>query len=199
MPAPIPSPTNHQSPDGASPASSDTPARPDDLEITAGGILKQDDCLLRWASHDSFWQEQPYGSRFYFGDGALDYVPRDVLQSLAADAASAEYGRGLLREQMQRSIEAMQICAILRSEVASLKDARSFHQAALAQARAALQAMIDMPVAYAAGRAYADEKARERAYTGAADAIAAIDAAEHEAPIDGCTAKEKPLEPEQQD
>ncbi|CAG9180331.1 hypothetical protein LMG23992_04215 [Cupriavidus laharis] len=189
MPAYIPSPSNHQGSDSASPE--DTPAAADDLEITAGGILKQHDCLLRWASHDNFWKERSYGNRFYFGDGALDYVPRDVLGSLAADAASAEHGRALLREQLQRSIEAMHISAILRAEVASLKAARNSHQAALAQARAALQAMIDMPFAFEAGRGHADEKARERAYMAAADAIAAIDAAELEASVDGSTAKKE--------
>lgn len=28
-----------------------------------------------------FWQEQPYGTRLYYGDGGLDYLHRGVLEA----------------------------------------------------------------------------------------------------------------------
>jgi hypothetical protein len=47
----------------------------------AAGIFKQFDCLHRWADAGEFWDAQMYGNRFYFGEGGLDYVPRDVLRA----------------------------------------------------------------------------------------------------------------------
>jgi hypothetical protein len=44
-------------------------------------VYRQYHCLHEWAENDAFWENQPYGNRFYFGDGAFDYVPRDVLRS----------------------------------------------------------------------------------------------------------------------
>jgi hypothetical protein len=65
----------------------------------AASIFKQFDCLQRWADAGEFWEAQMYGNRFYFGEGGLDYVPRDVLRAFikqlgfaspaAADAGTA--------------------------------------------------------------------------------------------------------------
>ncbi|WP_434717055.1 hypothetical protein P5X00_36520 [Paraburkholderia sp. A2RO-4L] len=55
---------------GANAAQSDVPL-----------VYRQYHCLHAWAEDDAFWEKQPYGNRFYFGDGAFDYVPRDVLRA----------------------------------------------------------------------------------------------------------------------
>jgi len=44
-------------------------------------VFKGSSCFEDWANNDAFWEKQPYGTRFYFGDGAFDYVNRGVLQA----------------------------------------------------------------------------------------------------------------------
>ncbi len=44
-------------------------------------VFKGAECFEQWANNDAFWEKQPYGTRFYFGDGAFDYVNRGVLQA----------------------------------------------------------------------------------------------------------------------
>ena len=44
-------------------------------------VFKGADCFEKWANNNAFWEKQPYGTRFYFGDGAFDYVNREVLGS----------------------------------------------------------------------------------------------------------------------
>ncbi len=62
-------------------------------QVARSIIFKQQDCLGRWADDDAFWEAQPYGNRFYFGDGIRDYVPRDVLRTILAVAASPLAGQ----------------------------------------------------------------------------------------------------------
>lgn len=59
-----------------------------DAETTVTtNLLALRDCLQRWADSDEFWQAQPYGDRHYFGAGAQDYIPRDVLRAFLASVA----------------------------------------------------------------------------------------------------------------
>ncbi len=61
-----------------------------DAETTVTtNLLAQRDCLQRWADNDEFWQAQNYGDRFYFGAGAQDYIPRNVLRAVLAKLAIA--------------------------------------------------------------------------------------------------------------
>ena len=33
------------------------------------------------ADNNEFWQQQPYGTRFYYGPGGFDYLHRSILQA----------------------------------------------------------------------------------------------------------------------
>lgn len=44
-------------------------------------VFKNADCFERWANCDGFWENQPYGTRFYFGECASDYINRGILQA----------------------------------------------------------------------------------------------------------------------
>lgn len=44
-------------------------------------VFKNAECFERWADCNSFWENMPYGTRFYFGDGASDYIQRGILRS----------------------------------------------------------------------------------------------------------------------
>lgn len=37
--------------------------------------------LEGFANASEFWEQQPYGTRLYYGDGGLDYLHRGVLRS----------------------------------------------------------------------------------------------------------------------
>jgi hypothetical protein len=49
--------------------------------LSAAGVFKGADGLERLAKADGFWEQQPYGTRLYFGDGASDYLHRGVLRT----------------------------------------------------------------------------------------------------------------------
>lgn len=38
--------------------------------------------LRMFVERESFWNQQPYGTRFYYGDGGLDYIQRGLLESI---------------------------------------------------------------------------------------------------------------------
>jgi hypothetical protein len=49
--------------------------------LSAAGVFKGADGLERLAEADDFWEQQPYGTRLYFGDGVSDYLHRGVLRT----------------------------------------------------------------------------------------------------------------------
>jgi len=49
--------------------------------LTEVGVIKGAAGLQRLAEADDFWEQQPYGKRLYFGEGAEDYLHRDVLRT----------------------------------------------------------------------------------------------------------------------
>lgn len=53
------------------------------------GVFKGHAGLRGLADSDEFWEQQPYGTRLYYGDGGLDYLHRDVLRA-AVRALDAE-------------------------------------------------------------------------------------------------------------
>jgi len=49
--------------------------------LSKDGVFLNADCLDRWAKDTAFWDNQPYSTRFYFGDGLSDYIHRGILES----------------------------------------------------------------------------------------------------------------------
>lgn len=64
-------------------------------------IVRCADCFEKWANDNAFWEKQPYGNRFYFGDGAFDYVNRGVLQSAVKQLNQAKTPASLRTEEAQ--------------------------------------------------------------------------------------------------
>lgn len=53
--------------------------------VLAGrGVFKGAHGLAGLLDAQEFWGEQPYGTRLYYGPGALDYLHRDVLRAAVA-------------------------------------------------------------------------------------------------------------------
>jgi hypothetical protein len=51
--------------------------------LTNNGVFKGAHGIEGLLSADAFWEQQPYGTRLYYGDGNADYLHRDVLRSAA--------------------------------------------------------------------------------------------------------------------
>jgi len=49
--------------------------------LAAQGVFKGFHGLEGFAECDAFWEQQPYGTRLYYGDGGADYLHRDVLRA----------------------------------------------------------------------------------------------------------------------
>jgi hypothetical protein len=49
--------------------------------LSVNGVFLGQNGLEGLADADSFWEDRPYGTRLYYGDGAMDYLHRDVLRS----------------------------------------------------------------------------------------------------------------------
>jgi hypothetical protein len=49
--------------------------------LTGRGVFKGAHGLAGLLDAQEFWDEQPYGTRLYYGPGALDYLHRDVLRA----------------------------------------------------------------------------------------------------------------------
>ena len=49
--------------------------------LAAAGVFKGAHGLEGLLNADDFWERQPYGTRFYYGDGIADYLHRDVLRA----------------------------------------------------------------------------------------------------------------------
>lgn len=49
--------------------------------LAAAGVFKGAEGLQKLAECQAFWDEQPYGTRLYFGPGITDYLHRDVLRA----------------------------------------------------------------------------------------------------------------------
>lgn len=47
--------------------------------LTARGVFLNADCFQRWADASEFWDQQPYGTRFYWGPNTFDYIHRGIL------------------------------------------------------------------------------------------------------------------------
>ena len=58
--------------------------------LAAAGVFKGHQGLVGLLNADEFWEQQPYGTRLYYGEGIADYLHRDVLRAavklLAANA-----------------------------------------------------------------------------------------------------------------
>ncbi|CAB4147889.1 hypothetical protein UFOVP431_54 [uncultured Caudovirales phage] len=52
--------------------------------LEAVGVFKNAEGLEQLLNADTFWEQQPYGTRLYFGDGATDYLHRNVLGAAVA-------------------------------------------------------------------------------------------------------------------
>jgi hypothetical protein len=52
-------------------------------------VFKGADGLKKLAEHNAFWEQQPYGTRLYFGDGITEYLHRDVLRAAVRDMEGA--------------------------------------------------------------------------------------------------------------
>jgi hypothetical protein len=50
--------------------------------LSVNGVFLGQNGLKGLADADSFWEDRPYGTRLYYGDGAMDYLHRDVLHSV---------------------------------------------------------------------------------------------------------------------
>jgi hypothetical protein len=49
--------------------------------LAAAGVFKGHQGLVGLLKADEFWEQQPYGTRLYYGDGITDYLHRDVLRA----------------------------------------------------------------------------------------------------------------------
>lgn len=49
--------------------------------LTKSGVFKGHEGLSGLLCSESFWENQPYGTRLYYGDGVADYLHRDVLRA----------------------------------------------------------------------------------------------------------------------
>jgi len=56
-----------------------------------------------------FWENQPYGTRFYYGDGATEYVHIGVLRAEVAQAKEYELRVSEMKESERRSAEAIKM------------------------------------------------------------------------------------------
>jgi len=58
--------------------------------LAAAGVFKGHQGLVGLLNADEFWEQRPYGTRLYYGDGIADYLHRNVLRAnvklLAANA-----------------------------------------------------------------------------------------------------------------
>jgi hypothetical protein len=57
------------------------PVTPAQETLSANGVFRGHSGLEGLVNADTFWEKQPYGTRLYYGDGAMDYLHRDVLRS----------------------------------------------------------------------------------------------------------------------
>ena len=64
--------------DGATCSSSDSLYHE---RLSQAGVFKGLEGLRGLLCSDSFWENQPYGTRLYYGDGVADYLHRDVLRA----------------------------------------------------------------------------------------------------------------------
>ena len=60
--------------------------------LTMRGVFKGAHGLEGLLNAKDFWEQQPYGTRLYYGDGIADYLHIDVLRT-AVRALSANYLR----------------------------------------------------------------------------------------------------------
>jgi hypothetical protein len=62
------------------------PPAPEPMEVgellTNNGVFKGSHGIEGLLSADAFWEQQPYGTRLYYGDGIADYLHRGVLRSV---------------------------------------------------------------------------------------------------------------------
>lgn len=49
--------------------------------LTSEGVFKGAHGLKGLLESQRFWDDQPYGTRLYYGDGVTDYLHRDVLRA----------------------------------------------------------------------------------------------------------------------
>lgn len=52
--------------------------------LAAAGVFKGHQGLVGLLNADEFWEQQPYGTRLYYGNGIADYLHRDVLRTALA-------------------------------------------------------------------------------------------------------------------
>ena len=72
------------------------------------GVFKGHEGLRRLSEAADFWQQQPYGTRLYFGHGGLDYLHRSVLEAALSaldKAATLKADLAAERERADRNQE----------------------------------------------------------------------------------------------
>lgn len=52
-----------------------------EYKLLQAGVFKGHEGLRGLVNAQDFWDEQPYGTRLYFGGGPADYLHRDVLRA----------------------------------------------------------------------------------------------------------------------
>lgn len=52
-----------------------------DPVLTSAGVFKGAHGLEKLLDADEFWDQRPYGTRLYYGNGIADYLHRDVLRA----------------------------------------------------------------------------------------------------------------------
>ena len=50
-------------------------------KLAEAGVFKGAGGLEGLLNAREFWEQQPYGTRLYYGEGGLDYLHRDVLRA----------------------------------------------------------------------------------------------------------------------
>lgn len=61
--------------------------------IEAKGVFKGATGLHGLLQAEGFWQQQPYSSRLYYGNGITDYLHRDVLAAAVRIVAETEHNQ----------------------------------------------------------------------------------------------------------
>lgn len=51
-----------------------------EAKLVADGVFKGEKGLRGLLDSESFWEQQPYGTRIYYGEGVADYLHRDILR-----------------------------------------------------------------------------------------------------------------------
>lgn len=80
-------------------------ASPVEKSLSAAGVFKGMHGLEGLAKSQSFWDQQPYGTRLYYDEGGADYLHRDVLQASVKRLAQLEEDCAALRKHLRFALQ----------------------------------------------------------------------------------------------